>query len=269
MIHTAIATVLVGILVAGTCVDGLQRQAQHFNQGVRILRQQLVQVTRAARHRVIKQHILPFWRAVFARFFLCRQAQVIHPAAKTFLQAKLQRRHERLGDFLIHAGLGVGHQNTQRFGLELAIQIKAIDDAVSLIGITLQAIESVLLLVGLCAIPGPESFTCNLYLAAMFAELESRPHDILVCDTEFVTLWLRHLAEIHIAESSAGNELKTKRQVVGLDLPSLPDRLAFKIDQQLADINLRLAIFRAVVDAHIHIVAIGNGLAKAQQQAFL
>ena len=42
-----------------------------------------------------------------------------------------------------------------------------------------------------------------------------------------------------------------------------------EVRHQLADVILRLPVIRAVVDAHLGIVAVGNGLAKAQQRTAL
>jgi hypothetical protein len=52
-------------------------------------------------------------------------------------------------------------------------------------------------------------------------------------------------------------------------LPCLPHGGRQKVGHELANIEFRFPIFRAVVDTNVGIVAVGNGLLEAKQGALL
>jgi hypothetical protein len=141
----------------------------------------------------------------------------------------LQRSNEGLHDFLIDPMGGVGYQDAQRLGGELAVQIQAVDDARSVVGVAFVAVKGVRLL-GLSVIGLPRG---SLHLATVPAKPETRARAFPVGDSE-VRPGLPQLTEIHVTEGRPGDELKAKRQVPGLELPGFPDIRGLEIDEQLA-----------------------------------
>ena len=189
---------------------------------------------------------------------------MVHLTAKAFLQAQLQRRDEGLHHLLIDALGGVGHQDAQRLGVKLPVQIQAVDDARGLVCVALVAVKGMgLLRLTVIGMPGG-----SLHLAAVPAESEPGARAVPVGDFE-IHPGFPQLTKIHVPEGRPGDELKAKRHISGLEPPGLPHLCGLEVDQQLAQVVARLAVLGAIVDAHPGVVAIGDGLAEAQQLAAL
>ena len=127
LVETAVAAILLRVLVAGTGIERIQGHAQDIGQGARIVGQQLVEIARAAGHRVIQHHEELARPAFLARLILQHHAQVVDLAAEPAFQAQLHRGHEGLHHPFVHTVLGVGHQYPQGLGLELPVQIQAFE----------------------------------------------------------------------------------------------------------------------------------------------
>ena len=225
--------------------------------------QQLVQVARAARHRVVQHHVVLPRPAVLARHILLHHAQVVDLAAEATLQPQLQRRHEGLHDAFIDSVLGVGHEDAQRLGFELAIEVEALEQVRWVIAALLRAIEAVRLLGRLSVAPG-----WLLHLTAVPTQSESWPRRLLISHLEGLAR-LGELTEVHIAEGHPRDELETEGQGVRGNLPGLTYAAGQEVRHQLAHVILRFAVLGAVVDAHFRVVAVGNRLAESQQRAAL
>ena len=78
---------------------------------------------------------------------------------------------------------------------------------------------------------------------------------------------LGQFAEIHVPENHPRDELEAEGHIRRLQPIGLAHVLGLEISHHLADVKLRLTIFRAVVDAHLRVVAVGDGLPEAQQVA--
>ena len=263
LVQAAVAAILFRIGVARAIRQRLQRHAQHIGQGTRIVRQQLVEISRASGYGVIQHHERLARPAIPSRFVLLDHAQVVHLAAEATLQPQLQGRHERLHDAFIDPVPGIGHQNTQGFGLELAIEIEAFDHVSRVLAAVFRAIEAMRLFVTFLIAPG-----WLLHLAAVAAQPKPRARGFPVRHLERFA-GFRDLAEVHIPEGHPGDELETKRQSIGGHLPRFPDVRRQKIRHQLTQVILGLPVFRAIVDAYLGIVTVGNRLTKAQQGASL
>ena len=159
--------------------------------------QQLVQVARAAGHRVVQHHVVLARPAVLARLVLQHHAQVVHLATEAALQAELHGRHEGLHYLLVDAVLGVRHQDAQRLGFEFAVQVQAVQQIGRVIAAMLRAIEAVVLL-------GRPSRSARrlLHLATVPAQLEAGARRLPVGHLEGVA-WLGQFAEVHVAEGHA------------------------------------------------------------------
>ena len=131
--------------------------------------QQLVQIARATRHRVVEHDVKAPGAAVFARLVLQHHAQVVHLATEAFFQAQLHRRHEGLHHPLVDAVLGVWHQNAQGLRLKLAVQIQTFQQVGGVVAVTFRAVKRMLLL-SLLAI----ALRRLLHLAAVLAQAETR-----------------------------------------------------------------------------------------------
>ena len=77
------------------------------------------------------------------------------------------------------------------------------------------------------------------------------------------------LTKVQVSKAHFGHKLKAEGQVGGLQLPGLSHVFGLKISQQLPHIETRLAVVSAVVDAHLRVIAVGNGLLEAQQASLL
>ena len=236
------------------------RHLQHVGQRLGVFAQQLFQIPRAAGHRVIQQHVLPTRPALSTRLILRSNSQMIYLAAKALLQAKLQSRDERLDHLIINARLCIRYKNAQSLGAELPIQIEAVNDVCSVFHTPLFAVECVVLFLLLTI----RSTRCLLHFAAMATQLEAWALALLVGYLEILPR-LAQLAEIDIPEVRPCDELKPEWQAVRLDPPGVAHILGVKIRQQLPGIELGLPVFRAIVNPHLRIVAVGNRLLETQQ----
>ena len=177
--------------------------------------QQLVQIACASRHGVVQHDVVAARPTVFSRLVLQHHAQVVHLAAKSALEPQLHGRHEGLDHALVHAVLGIRHQNPQRLRLELSVQVQALQQVGRTVIPVLGAIEAMALPARVAA-----SSRRLLHLAAMLAQLEPRARGFLVCNLERLTR-LGELAKVHVTECHAGDELKTERQSTRANLPCL------------------------------------------------
>ena len=261
LVEAAVTAILVRVLVARTLGQGGQGQGQDLGQGPRLLGQELMQIARAPRHRVVQQHEVLARPAVQARFVLQDQAQVIHLAAEAAFQPQLQGRHEGLHHPLIDPVARIRDQDAQGFGRELAIEVQALQEIVRIMAAVLGAVEAVDLRRRLAMIP-PRP----LHLAAVPAQLEPRSRGLLGRHPEGLPRPGR-LPEIDIAEGDAGDELETEGRITVADAPGLPHLGRIEVGQQLAEVVLRLPVLGAVVDAHLGVVAVGDRLTEAQQGA--
>ena len=99
--------------------------------------------------------------AVLAGLVLQHHAQVVDLAAKAPLQPQLHRRHEGLHHSFVHAVLGVRHQDAQRLGLELPVEVQALEQVRRVVAAMFRAIEAVVLLGGICAADAAASAPCR------------------------------------------------------------------------------------------------------------
>ena len=261
--QAAVTTVFLGVVVAPAGRHRLQSQLQHLGQRTRIVRQKLVQITRATRYRVVQHHIVAARSAVFARLILQCHAQVIHLATKAFFQAQLHGRHEGLHHAIIHPVFGVRHQHAQRLRFKLAVQVQALQQVGRVFTVALGAVKSVNLLARIAVAPGR-----LLNLATVPAQPEAGPGGLLVGHLECLSR-LGQLTKVHISEHDPGNELKAKRHIPGRNAPCLADVLLGKVGHQLAYVIFWLPVFHAVVNPYLGIVAVGDRLPEAQQGAAL
>ena len=225
--------------------------------------QQLVQIACASRHGVVQHDVVAARPTVFSRLVLQHHAQVVHLAAKSALEPQLHGRHEGLDHALVHAVLGIRHQNPQRLRLELSVQVQALQQVGRTVIPVFGAIEAMALPARVAAAPWG-----LLYLATVLAQLESGSRGFLVRHLECLTR-LGELTKVHVTECHPRDEFKTERQSTRANLPCLADVRGRKIRHQLAHVVLGLAVISTVVDAHIRVVAVGNGLLEAQQRAAL
>ncbi len=127
-----------------------------------------------------------------------RGAQVVDAAAEALLEAQLQRGDEGV-QLPVAADVGQGQQQSQRLGLELAVQVEAILHLLLGAGLAGGAGEGVLrLVVGL------------LDHAAPGAYLEARPHGRAAGDRAGGAL-IAGLAEVDVAEGGPLQVLEAER----------------------------------------------------------
>ena len=95
---------------------------------------------------------------------------MVHLAAKALLQAQLRWGDQGMHDLFIDPVGRIGHQDAQRLGGELPVEIQAVDDTGGVVRVALIAVKGMCLL-GLGVIGGPRG---SLHLAAVPAERKPR-----------------------------------------------------------------------------------------------
>jgi hypothetical protein len=94
LVDATVAAVLFGVGITGAGAELFQRQLNHVDQGLGLVREQLTEVSRATGNGVIEDDIMPGGSAVARLFLLSHQAQMVDLAAEALLQADAERGHE-------------------------------------------------------------------------------------------------------------------------------------------------------------------------------
>ena len=126
-VHAAIAAVLQRVRVALAPYESVAGHAEDAEHVVRVIHH-LLEISRAARDRVVQHQELEPHSGFRGRELARRHPQVVHRPGELASQPQLQRRDERAGALLgVHASCR-GDEHSHRFGLEFPVEIQAIRD---------------------------------------------------------------------------------------------------------------------------------------------